>query len=123
MGPDWHFEGRRRLVWMHDRVKPNGYIEFGAEGVLRTSLCPGGRGTWELRATGEMVLTFGKCYHLVFLLDAVQGRATPSVRATRACYEGRLSAPGQKDWPRNERRLGYAIIMCFSWMRSKGLTT
>ena len=74
MGPDWHFEGRRRLVWMHDRVKPNGYIEFGAEGVLRTSLCPGGRGTWELRATGEMVLTFGKCYHLVFLLDAVQGQ-------------------------------------------------
>ena len=74
MGP-WHFEGHRRWDWWHNGKTYNGYVEFGAEGVLRTSLCTGGHGTWELRANGEMVLTFGNCHHIVALL--VQSKGDP----------------------------------------------
>jgi len=105
MGPKWNFEGRRRWQWLHDGMKPNGWVEFGIEGVLRTSLCNGGRGQWELRPNGEMKITFGKCHHLVFLLPQVEGqppmfemrervmkdgsplRGRPSVRATRGRLE------------------------------------
>ena len=64
----WNFEGRRRWDWMHDGMKPNGWVEFGTDGVLRTSLCNGGRGQWELRTNNEMVITFGTCQHIVSLL-------------------------------------------------------
>jgi len=74
MGPQWHFEGRRRWLWLHDGSKPNGWVEFGADGILRTSLCTGGRGSWERRSNGEMLITFGKCHHIVFLLDVDDGQ-------------------------------------------------
>jgi hypothetical protein len=45
MGPHWHFDGCRQWSWLHDGVKTNGWVEFGAEGVLRTSLYTG-RGSW-----------------------------------------------------------------------------
>ena len=73
MGPLWHFAGRRRWQWLHDGSKPNGWLEFGADAVLRTSLCTGGRGTWQRRNNNdEMVITFGKCHHIVFLLPEVR---------------------------------------------------
>ena len=105
MGAKWNFEGRRRWQWMHDGMKPNGWIEFGIDGVLRTSLCNGSRGQWKLQTNDEMAITFGKCQHLVFLLPQVLGqppmfemrervmkdgtplRGRQSGRATRGCLE------------------------------------
>lgn len=73
IGPDWHFEGRRKWQWLHDGCKPNGWIEFGAKHVLRTSLCDSGRGYWDRQDNGDMTVTFGKCHHIVFLLDSPEG--------------------------------------------------
>ena len=55
-------------------MKPNGWVEFGADGVLRTSLCTGGRGHWERHSNDEMVLTFGKCHHICCLLHKAKGQ-------------------------------------------------
>ena len=74
MGPEWHCEGRRRWSWMHDGVKPNGWIEFCANGIVRTSLCTDGRGTWERLSNGDMLVTFGRCIHILALLPEAQGQ-------------------------------------------------
>ena len=78
MGSQWHFAGRRRWLWLHDGSKPNGLVEFGVDAILRTTLCTGGRGTWERRPNDEMALTFGRCHHVIVLLPEVQGQAPMS---------------------------------------------
>ena len=111
MGPKWNFEGRRRWNWLHDGMKKNGWVEFGNDGVLRTSLCNGGLGQWVLWPNGEMKITFGKCHHVVFLLPQVEGqppmfkmrertmkdgsslRGRPRGRVTRGCLE--MEAQGE----------------------------
>ena len=88
MGPKWNFDGRRRWQWLHDGMKPNGWVEFGIEGILRTSLCTGGRGKWELRPNGEMVITFGKCHHIVFLLSQAEDQPPMFEMQERAMKDG-----------------------------------
>jgi len=88
MGSQWHFEGCRRWLWLHDGSKPNGWVEFGVDGILRTSLCTGGRGAWERRANDEMVLTFGKCHHMIVLLTEAQGQAPMFELRERSMKDG-----------------------------------
>ena len=106
MGPKWNFEGRRRWQWMHDGMKPNGWIEFHRHGVLRTSLYKKHPGQWKLQTNDvEMAITFGNYKHLVSLLPQVEGQqpmfevhkrvmkdGTPASgrqngRATRGCLD------------------------------------
>ena len=76
IGPQWHFGGSRRWIWMHDGSKENGWLEFCCNNILRTSLCDDGRGTWELRPNGNMCVTFGKCHHIIITLaPEVHGQA------------------------------------------------
>ena len=74
MGPHWHFEGRRRWLWMHNGTEPTGWVEFGTEGILRTDFYAGVRGSWKRQTNEEMRITFGNCHHMVFLLPEVQGQ-------------------------------------------------
>jgi hypothetical protein len=68
----WHFGGHRQWSWMHDGKHINGWIQFCAQGILRTNLCHGQRGTWELRAD-IMIVAFGNCCHHLSLLPASLG--------------------------------------------------
>uniref|UniRef100_A0A7S1ACE5 Uncharacterized protein n=1 Tax=Noctiluca scintillans TaxID=2966 RepID=A0A7S1ACE5_NOCSC len=73
LGPSWHFGGRRRWQWMHNGSSPNGWIEFGCNGTLRTTWYPG---SWEILPGGkELVASFGKCHHVLALDPAVDPNA------------------------------------------------
>ena len=74
IGSEWHFDGERRWQWLHDGKKPNGWLKFGANSVLSINLCPNGRGSWELKTDGKMLLTFGRYQHTVSLEEAVEGQ-------------------------------------------------
>ena len=68
IGPNWHFDGRRRWKWLHDGLRSNGYIVFCTNNAIRTSLCASGNGVWKLCSNGEMLVTFGNCKHRLRLL-------------------------------------------------------
>ena len=104
MGPQWHFDGCRRWRWLHDGIKTNGWVEFGAGGILTTSLCSDKRGTWELQGLQgeeEMVLTFGKCLHKVLLLPAAEGSPRMFKVCERKMKDG--SAPRETSNPQSTR--------------------
>ena len=101
MGPQWNFDGHRHWKWMHDGMTPNGWIEFGIKGVLRTSLCNKGHGKWKLQTsplgTVEMAISFGKCHHLVSLLPQVAGQPPMFKMRKRIMKNGNPSHEGQSD--------------------------
>ena len=104
MGPQWHFDGCRRWHWLHDGIKTNGWVEFGAGGILTTSLCRDKRGTWELQGLQgeeEMVLTFGKCLHKVLLLPPSEGSPPMFEVSEREMKDG--SAPRIMRRPQSTR--------------------
>jgi len=88
MGEAWHFGGLRHWLWLHDGSRVNGWLEFGSNGILRTSLTRDERGSWKRGDDGEMVATFGKCHHVLELLPA-EGNSPPSfVVSRRAMRDG-----------------------------------
>ena len=99
MGPQWNFDGHRRWKWMHDGTTPNGWIEFGIEGVLRTSLSNDGRGQWKLQTSPlgivEMVISFGTCHHHVSLLPQVAGQSPMFKVRKRVMKSGKPLRKGQ----------------------------
>mmetsp|Transcript_2312 Transcript_2312/g.5840 ORF Transcript_2312/g.5840 Transcript_2312/m.5840 type:complete len:191 (+) Transcript_2312:42-614(+) len=99
IGPDWHFDGKRRWAWFHDGSVPNGWIEFCSGGVLRTSLSKE-NGTWERRGEKEMVATFGRCHHSLVL---VEGR-TPQFKVTQRSRKDGGPMKGQRQ-PNTRGRL------------------
>ena len=99
----WHFGGRHRWVWMHDGKKPNGWVEFGTDGVARTSFICGGRGKWDLRSDGKMLLTFGKCQHMLELLPETQGEPPAFEVRERLMKDGSASRKRQGGSPTRGR--------------------
>ena len=79
MGEKWNFNGRRTWEWSDDGVKYNGWIQFCADGVLRTSLCPEGRGTWSFEeqssfiVRSKMTVTFGNVMYDLMLMPNSPG--------------------------------------------------
>jgi len=71
--PQWHIEGRRRRLWMHDGTEPNGWVEFCTQGILFNSFYTRVHGRWQRQPNQEMLITFGNCEHVVFLLPEDQG--------------------------------------------------
>lgn len=68
LGPLWHQDGRRKWEWLHDGQEANGWIELGSEGQLRSSF---GSGSWE-KSEDRLIITFGRCHHVVELLQNVE---------------------------------------------------
>ena len=99
----WHFGGRHRWVWMHDGKKANGWVEFGADGVARTSFTCGGRGKWDLRSDGKMLLTFGKCHHMLELLPETKGEPPAFEVRERLMKDGSASRKRQGGSPTRGR--------------------
>ena len=104
LGEHWHADGGRRWSWLHNGHEANGWIELGTGGALRTSFnSANGAGKWELRYTGELVVTFGKCHHVLRLLPTRPGDA-PEFRMTeRIMRDG--SAPRSQRPARTRGRL------------------
>ena len=69
LGPSWHFDGGRRWHWLHNGKEVNGWLEFGRDGVLRTSFGKAD-GTWKTDGD-EMIVSFGSCHHRLCLVEAV----------------------------------------------------
>ena len=79
LGEKWNINGRRTWEWSDDGVKYNGWIQFCAGGVLRTPLCPEGRGTWSFEeqssfiVRSEMTVTFGNVMYVLVLISKSPG--------------------------------------------------
>eukprot|EP00933_Yihiella_yeosuensis_P047237 TRINITY_DN42987_c0_g1_i1.p1 TRINITY_DN42987_c0_g1~~TRINITY_DN42987_c0_g1_i1.p1 ORF type:complete len:219 (-),score=23.95 TRINITY_DN42987_c0_g1_i1:374-1030(-) len=86
LGPTWHFQGRRRWLWLHNGETPNGWIELGQGGSLQTSF--GGGGAWEIRRSGELVVTFGRCHHVLRLMPERPGAAPMFMMQERIMKDG-----------------------------------
>ncbi|CAE8609904.1 unnamed protein product [Polarella glacialis] len=93
LGP-WHFNGHRRWLWMHDGLKANGWIELGASGTLQTSFGGGGTGSWERRSTGELLVSFGRCLHVLELLQQPEEAVPMFCMRERTMKDGSQSRGG-----------------------------
>lgn len=88
LGEAWHFGGLRHWLWLHDGSRVNGWLEFGHDGVLRTSLTRDERGSWKRGDDGEIVATFGKCHHVLELLPAAEDGPPSFVVSQRTMRDG-----------------------------------
>ena len=121
IGPLWHFRGRRRWAWLHDGHRTNGWIEFGAGGVLRTSFGGDRQGSWELRDGGLLRATFGKCHHDLELLPGVDGRPPQFRLRERLMKDG--SRVGDRRVPRTRGELQEADTPAGVAQRRSGATS
>ncbi|CAE7909365.1 unnamed protein product [Symbiodinium necroappetens] len=69
---DWHFGGRRRWLWFHDGQTQNGWFELGAAGGLRVEIGRSRGGSWWRGWSGELVVSFGRCHHVLELTQAAE---------------------------------------------------
>ncbi|CAE7663085.1 unnamed protein product, partial [Symbiodinium pilosum] len=66
---DWDFGGRRRWLWLHNGKVENGWFEFGAGGSLRIEVGRAREGSWKHGEAGELIVTFGRCHHVLELVQ------------------------------------------------------